>query len=154
MTFEPANGLSRREVAYLAIKDYPTDEVIPYGKLPYEKEEMYSLRDLVAKTLEREQSRTVISVAGEGWMIVRGAAQVEVAARTRRRATRRMGRAAQIAETVDRRELSAEQRVRADTELIAARTGYGVLRGLAGKRYSIEQIQAWEEEHKPKAATA
>lgn len=149
--FTPLGEMSRRETVYRAISHLPSEELIPYDALTrmtsYDLETIRGLRDSVAKTFEREQKRHVVCLPKQGWKIVRGSAQVEQATRKRRAATRRLGRAVQIIESTDRREMSAEERVRADSELINTTTGYGVLRGLAVKRPSIEDIQTWQEQH-------
>jgi hypothetical protein len=145
--FQPRGERSQREEVYAAMRDMPSDVVIPYAALPLPLGKIRGLREAVARTFERDQQRTVVCVRGEGWMIVRGVRQVDVVVRKRRQATRRLGRALQVAETVDRREMSAEDRVRADRELVATSTGYGVLRGLALKRLTIQDLQEWRRDH-------
>lgn len=144
--FQPANGgLSRREVVYQAVRSLPTDELIPYAKLPYDQETLGGLREKVSKLFEREQQRHVVCIKGEGWMIVSGSRQVEEAVRRQRHVTRRQGRVLQIAETADRRDMSGEERLRADATLIAAKTSYGMLRGLAIRKPGVEDVKAWQE---------
>jgi hypothetical protein len=143
MLFQPKSGLSRREEVYHAIRDKPSDVLIPYDELPFDRETIIGLRDKVAKTFEREQQRTVVCVPNEGWKIVRGAAQVRVASRQRQRATRRLGRALHVIESTDRREMSAEERIAADRELIVTSTAYAMQRGLASKRFGIDDIKEW-----------
>lgn len=145
--FEPKGELSRREVIYRAIRDKQSGELIPYDALPYDREVVIGLREAVAKTFEREQRRTVVCVKGEGWKIVRGLDQVDAAVRKRRKALRTQGRGVQIIEATDRREMSAEERVRTDAELINMTTGYGVLRGLAHKRLTVDDVRDWQEQH-------
>lgn len=139
------DGFSRREVVYRAIRDRSTGELIPYSELPYDREVVIRLRTGVAKLMEREQQRTVLCVPDEGWRIVSGADHITVAQRTRRQATRRLGRAVELAQTVDRRDLSAQDQLRADAELINATTGYGVLRGLAQRRLGVGDVRAWRD---------
>lgn len=144
--FEPQqDGFSRHEVIYRAIRDTPTGDVIPYHKLPYDRSITVALRTKVAKLMEREQQRTVLCVRDEGWKVVAGSEHVDAAAKTRRRSTRLMGRAVQIAQTVDRRELSGDEQVRADAELIRATTLYSMQRGMASRRIGIAEVTAWRD---------
>lgn len=147
--FEPQqNGLSKREVVYNAIGARETDTVIRYDEMPFERDVLTGMRTSVAKLMEREQSRTLVCVPGEGWKIVAGLAHVNQATRTRKQATRRAGRAVHLAESVDRRELSGDDQRRADAELISARTAYGLLRGLASKvsKIGLDEIKQWHRE--------
>jgi hypothetical protein len=143
------NGLSKREVVYNAINGRETDTLIRYEEMPFGRDALIGMRTGVAKLMEREQNRTLICVPGEGWKIVTGLDHVNQATRTRKAATRRMGRAAHLAESVDRRDLSGEGQRKADAELISTRTAYGVLRGLASKasKITVEQIQEWQREN-------
>jgi hypothetical protein len=147
--FVPADGeMSRRQRVYEAIRGKPTDELIPYSSLPFGKEIIGGLREQVAKTMEREEGRTVVVVRGQGWKIIQGTAHASQATLKRQQATRKLGRAVQLIESVDRNDMTAEEQVRADKELIAAITGYGVLRGLANKRPTLEIMKEWEKENR------
>lgn len=147
--FAPADGvMSRRQRVFEAIRHRPTDELIPYESMPFGKDIILGLREQVAKTMEREEGRTVVNVRGKGWKIVKGSAQVAQAARKRQQSTRMLGRAKQIIESTDKGEMTAEQQMRADKELIAIVTSYGVARGLANKRTTLEDIQKWEKENR------
>lgn len=145
--FQPidGSGLSRAQIVYRTIRDRPTGDIIPYDQLPFDRTTIRGLRVPVARLFEREQQRTVVCVPDEGWQIVQGARQAEEAARVRRQSTRRMGRALQIASSVDRRELSGEERLHVDAELVKASTGYHMLRGIASRRLGIDDIRGWED---------
>lgn len=144
--FEPADGeLPRRQIIYNAIRDKPSEEVIPYAALPYDKEVVVGLRESVSKLFESDQGRCLVCIPAVGWKVVHGTAQVEQATRKRKGATRRLGRAVQIIQSADRRDMTAEEQVRADRELIAASTGYRALRGIALKRPSLEDIKRWQD---------
>jgi hypothetical protein len=151
--FEPQqDGFSRHEVIFRAIKDRPTGTIIPYHELPYDRLITIGLRTSVAKIMEREQQRTVVCVRGEGWRIVAGSEHVDTAVRARRRSTRLMGRAVQLAQTVNRKELSGDDQVRADAELIRTTTAYSMQRGLASRRLGIADVRAWREQRKERVA--
>jgi hypothetical protein len=144
--FKPKGEKSQREMLFEAIRDKPSDQLIPYTSLPGGREVAMGLRDSVARTMEREQQRTVVCVRGEGWKIVRGSAQVDVASNKRRQASRRMGRAAQVIQTVDRRDMSAQEQVRADAELIHITAGYSLLRGMASRKLGVAEVIEWREQ--------
>lgn len=144
--FKAKGEFSKRQVVYRAIRDAKTGDLIPYDALPYAREQLPARED-VSKLFEREQNRHVVCIRDEGWKIVSGSDQVEAAIRTRRGATRKFGRSLQIIETTDRREMSGEDRLRADAELINTRTGYGVLRGLAVTRLGVDDVKRLGPEH-------
>jgi hypothetical protein len=144
--FEPKGEVSQRQLIYRAINHKATGTVIAYHELPIDREKAVGLRDDVSKLFEREQNRHLVCVHNVGWKIVSGTEHVEAASRRRRQATKKLGRAVQIIESVDRREMSGPERLRADAELINVRTGYGVLRGLAAKKLNLEDVVAWQQE--------
>lgn len=148
--FKPKGDVSQRQMVYQAINHKPTGDLLSYDALEratgLERATLIGLRDLVAKLFEREQNRHVVCVRNEGWKIVSGLEQVEAAARLGRQATKKSGRRLQVVESVDRREMSGPERLRADAELINARTSYGVQRGLAAKKLSLDDVVAWQQE--------
>jgi hypothetical protein len=139
--FEPLGEFSRRHVVYRKYSNWKTGELIPYDDMPYPLEIVRTLRHPVAKLFEREQQRTVVCIRGEGWKIVSGPDQVDVAIFHQRKATKTQGRALQIIETTDRREMSGEDQRRTDDKLINIRMGYGLLRGLASKKLGVEDVK-------------
>lgn len=143
MLFEPKQGISQVELTFQALADMPTGAIVPHSELPFPNVAQAHVR----KVMEREQGRSLMTVRGEGWKIIAGAEQVSVAARDRRRSIRAAGRGLHSIQTVDRRELSAEEQLRADQELIRAQTGYARLRSVASQRLGIEQVTEWRRQN-------
>lgn len=143
-TAQDPSGISKVELAFRALRDRPTGEVIAYSDLPYEGR-VSQLK--VRRLMEREQKRSIVTVRENGvcvgWKLVAGSEHVDVVERDRRRSLRWAGRALHSAETVDRRELSAGEQLRADAQLISATTAYHALRGIASRRLGVEDVRAW-----------
>lgn len=144
--FEPKGEYSYAEIIYRAIRDRPTGVLIPYHELPLGLKVVQGERTKVSKRFETEQNRHVVCVTGQGWKIVSGMAQMDSAVRQRRRGIRNLGRSAQIAGTIDRRELSAEEQLRVDQELVTSQTAYGMLRSLMARpKPGLDEVKAWRE---------
>ena len=153
MVFEPAGGISKPELAARALADKPTEAVIPYDELPYGgKVSQVKVR----RIMEREQGRSVRTAyevvdgrsRGIGWKIISGAEQAALAARDRRRGLRWTGRALHTIQTVDRREMSAEDRRRTDEELIRTTQSYAAQRGISARKLGMDDIRAWNQRRK------
>ena len=145
MPFEATNGISRVDQLFRAVRDIPTGTLVPYRDLPYDRPTLHQLKDKVAKRMEAEQQRTLASERDQGWRIVAGIAHVDLADRDRRLSVRRMKRALTRSSTVDYRELSGQERQRADDVHIRIAVAHQQIRS-SGRKLGLEDIKRWQSE--------
>jgi len=141
--FEPIGNLSRLDTAWRVFRDLPDESLVLFEDMPFDKEIMYAIREQLAKRLEREQQRTLLSVRGEGWRLVRGIAQVALADRRRRLAGRQVRRARHLIETTDRSEMSAFERERTD-DLTIRLARFDSQAWRSGRAIGMDEIRRWK----------